>query len=126
MDKDKQDKLGISDKTLAKHVEYINPLSLAITEEFDAKTAVGNYRDRAIKRCIDAEVSFVSEQNSIMELVKKLITVKNPVTGKPMTCKGAGGSGGSMTMDFSDDTGMKISITFQHESIGVTFPEKKK
>lgn len=125
MDKDIQKKLGISDKTIAEHTKYINPLSLVVTEEFNSKEE-GSYRDRAIQRCIKAKVSFRSEANTLTELVKKVVQVNNPLTDMPMVCKGGGGNSDSMTLIFKDDTGLEISISLAHDAISVTFPEKKK
>lgn len=81
----------------------VNILGILIQEEFGKPDGVGDYRARVIDRAIKLKESFVSEFNTLSELVERLITVKCPYCGKVMRSNGAGGSGDMTTFRFTCD-----------------------
>lgn len=113
-------KLGVSNKAIMDAVETINPLRLAINEEFGSKEE-GCYRQRSIQRCLDAKVDFVSEANTITEMAKRFMKIVNPLTGNEMKYVGGGGNYETMTLRFLDEqTNDVVSITLSNDAIGFT------
>lgn len=86
--------LGI---TNLKREDEINPLRLAVIDEFehDRKDKDGkhiDYRDAAIDRCVKAKVPFWSEANTAYDLMKRYVRLACPHCDKNMSVVDGGGS----------------------------------
>lgn len=119
--------LGVSDATIEESTDF-NPLRVVLTEEFNKieKNQTKDYRNRALDRVINAKVDFVSETNSLLDLVQRCVKVINPLNGNEMKLKRAGGNSDEMTITFQDpETKDKIIISFANDAIGFE-PNKEK
>lgn len=119
-----QSKLGLQDKTFeeADH----NPLRLVLSEEFNNPSTGGDYRKRAIDRCLKAKIGFDSESNTVYDLAKMCLKIVNPVTGNEMKITGGGGSGSMFSITAVDqETGDQISLNIPVNAISVSFKDNE-
>lgn len=119
---DIQKKLSISDKYF-NEFDY-NPLRLALDQEFDRNVVIDNgkdYRERAIDCVLKAKVPFISETNTISDMIKMFIKIVNPLTGNEMEYLNGSGNFIEYTATFKDmQTKDIISISFNSEAIRFT------
>lgn len=102
----------------------VNPLAIAVQYEFDNPGP--NFRERAIDRVIQAEVSFQSEDNTVSLLVPMIFRqVVCPKCGKNVKADShSGGTSHRMGFSYTCKCGCKVSLGISSDAIGVTSPEK--
>ena len=113
-------------KEIAFDEHRFNPLRVVLNEEWAQQFVPGeeDYRERAIKRCLDARVEFVSEFNTLTNLVRKCVKIVNPLNGNEMELTSSGGTGGDYTFTYRDEkTGDTVHLSVNEESIRIT-PKK--
>jgi len=116
--------LNVKESAFDEH--RFNPLRVVLNEEWDSKFVPGevDYRERAIKRCLDARVEFVSEFNTLTNLIHKCIKVINPLNGNEMVTISSGGTAAGYTFSYKDEeTGDTVQLTVNEESIRIS-PKK--
>ena len=99
----------------------INPLEVAIDYEF-AIHVKGDYRERAIDRCIYARIDFVSEQNSLSNLAKRCVKVVCPICGVSGQLVTSSASSNSHTLHFNCSCGVEVCLNMPSDGIGIKFP----
>lgn len=116
--------VALSDAAVNDHMEF-NPLALLISDEFNKHILGEDYRKRALKRAIDAKIEFVSESNSITDMLKMFVKVVNPLTGNEMKYKTGGGNFKETSMTFIDEvTGDTFTICLEQNAM--MFSPKKR
>ena len=98
-----KEKLNVSEKAINDNLHF-NSLRIVLSDEF-YKPETNNkvdYRERSINRCIEANVPFSSESNTIINFAKRFLQVINPKTNNFMESKSAGGNSEGMSILFTD------------------------
>ena len=119
--KEIKSKLVVSEKTFDEF--NFNPLRLVLSDEFarnELPEEESDYRERAINRCIDANVPFHSEANTITNMVRRTLKVINPRNGNEMKWFMSGGTDSAMSISYRDEeTGDEVRITLSSDAISV-------
>jgi hypothetical protein len=110
--------------------EDVNPLRTAITFEFGRHVMASeprDYRDRALDRCISKRVSFAIEQNTVVNAVQRMISVRCPECGVHMERNPhSGGTSHAMGFSFSCAAcAVTVKLSLPSDFLSVEFTEKK-
>lgn len=121
--------LGI--KTAPQGSDQVNALQVAISHEFDRRTAnykkeALDYRERALNRCINRKVSFTSEGNSLHTFLKKYVRFICPCCDSTIQAGNGGGTADTWSANFEcQSCKTAISLRLDNDGIYVKFPEKR-
>jgi hypothetical protein len=129
-----QNCLKLKDTTLTEIVEDMNPLTIVAHEEFNRQESPlqrafpdrtkMDYRERAIKRVLNAKVDFHSDSNTTSDLIKQIVPyVHCPVCHAPTSpVSGGGGDSHVWTANYQCPTcKTKVSLSMPHDGISVSF-----
>lgn len=113
--------------------QHVNPLELLSTDEWNRKMPPSDkrqpsYRERAVKRAIEAKVSFSNEANCTLEMARVLLKATCPYCGKTLEAGGGGGAGCGpifiTNIKFKcEDCGTSVNLYLQEGSLDLSNPK---
>jgi len=116
--------LGVSSKTIDELDEQIDYTRLIVHDEFNRRGVKGDYRNRAIKKMINLNLNFSSEQNIIYNMTVDYIKVICPKCNAVLNGSTGGGTYNSNSTHYKcEKCGTRVILTFPNDGISVQFKD---
>jgi len=103
---------------------YVNPLEIMENYYFNQRDD-RNYEEKAVNRCIDEKVNFVSTANNIYKMAYRFITVKCPICGSDIEGKSGGGTANNHHINFRCECKFEAILTLPEDGIEFKFKENR-
>ena len=126
-------KIGLRPKTIAEM--EVNIGDIITSDEFNNRLhgaflggeKVKDYRQAAIERLVDMKIPFESNQNIVVEMFRKYVSVTCPHCGSKMDVSCCGGNGDCYHVNYhctNDKCNTVVNLKTDHNGFGVTPYEK--